>query len=290
MKVLKVKSNSVVCFTDNSGRSATEFQREVLAANWKKIDYTGNISVQTRKKIVNMLSLWSDAIFTYNSMFDTTEGRRAKSLKFLTLTISKATTLNDNEAKRKLLMPFIQVLQSKFGVGHYFWRAEAQENGNIHFHLIIDAWCDKSAVNFAWDCAQYNAGIIEVKPVYKEKYQTPSTRIEGCKSTGHVEAYVVKYCLKDEKNRKIEGRVWGCSDSLRELKPIYFLTTQEVVEEFTKIVEKTKPEVFEGNHFKIYFIDLLRNKNTNDSWLKTELEATMLQNFKILYNNDIQIQ
>jgi hypothetical protein len=284
MDRIKIKSNSVVCYRDTTGRQATGLQLEVLSTNWKRVDYSGNISNQTRRKLVNMLSVWSDSIYAYNRCFGLLNSFDAVSLKFLTLTISKATNKGDNEVKRILLVPFIQTLIRKYGITHYFWRAEAQANGNIHFHLIIDKYVDKSEVNFAWDMAQFVAGITESAPLWREKYQSPSSRIESCKSTGHVEAYVVKYCLKDEKHRKIEGRVWGCSDSLRELKQVSYLTCIEVVEEFTKMVNSTKCEVFEGDHFKIYFIDVLRCEDASSNWLKCDLESCLIDNYKKLYS------
>jgi hypothetical protein len=288
MDRIKIKSNSVICYRDTTGREASGLQLEVLSTNWRSVEYTGNISTSTRRKLVNMLSVWSDSIYAYNRCFGLLEKYNRKSLKFLTLTISEATEMDDNTVKRKLLVPFIQTLIRKFNVQHYFWRAEAQANGNIHFHLIIDQYINKSKVNYEWDYAQYVAGIARNEPKWRENYQSPSSRIESCKSTGHVEAYVVKYCLKDEKHRKIEGRVWGCSDSLRELRQVSYLTCIEVVEEFTKLIESTKCDFFEGSHFKIYYIDILRDNRINSSWLRDDIESCLIDNYKKLYVNKLQ--
>lgn len=289
MEVLRVKSNCVVAYRSTVGREVTERQLSVLKENWRAVEYTGKISAVTQSKIKQMIGCWSDSINTYNSQKCNWNLKRKRSLKFLTLTISKPTTYTDNEVKRKLLIPFITKLKRMFHVEHYFWRAEAQENGNIHFHLIIDQYIKKEAVNFEWDKSQHNAGITDIAPKWNEKYQSPSTRIEECKSQKYIAAYVVKYCLKDEEFRKINGRIWGCSDELKNLKYCEFNDCVEVCEEFSSIVKESECRVFESDNYKIYCISLLYDECAKKSWLKTMIEDVMIDNYTMLYPNDRQI-
>lgn len=71
-------------------------------------------------------------------------------LTFLTLTLPSAQLRNaagehdDEHAKRKLLRPMIERLKHKFGVQAHIWVSEPQEQGNIHFHLLIDKYINNT--------------------------------------------------------------------------------------------------------------------------------------------------
>lgn len=71
-------------------------------------------------------------------------------LTFVTLTLPAAQHLNENgefddeHAKRQLLKPFLKQLNYTFDVNLHIWVAEPQENGNIHFHLLIDKYIDNT--------------------------------------------------------------------------------------------------------------------------------------------------
>ncbi len=71
-------------------------------------------------------------------------------LTFVTLTLPSAQLRNaageydDEHAKRKLLRPMLERLKYKFGVQAFIWVSEPQENGNIHFHILIDKYINNT--------------------------------------------------------------------------------------------------------------------------------------------------
>lgn len=71
-------------------------------------------------------------------------------LTFVTLTLPSAQLrdaageYDDDHAKRKLLRPMIERLKDVFGVKAYIWVSEPQEQGNIHFHLLIDKYINNT--------------------------------------------------------------------------------------------------------------------------------------------------
>ena len=71
-------------------------------------------------------------------------------LTFVTLTLPAGQHLNENgefddeHAKRHLLRPFLEQLKYTFDVDLHIWVSEPQENGNIHFHLLIDKYIDNT--------------------------------------------------------------------------------------------------------------------------------------------------
>lgn len=210
------------CYRGEPKKKLSERQLEILSQNWGSVDYTGNLSVSTRKKIRSMLTTWSRSIETFNRLHKLTNKKNGRRIVFLTLTLPLAQFHSDNDIKRKVLSKFIIYLLRHSNVKHYFWRAESQKNGNIHFHMLLDSYVHKSIVNYYWDLALSHLGYCKVDVVYNTSYASTTTKIEAPKLNDSIAIYVVKYATKDEGNRLIEGKIWGCSDSLRELERLSY--------------------------------------------------------------------
>jgi hypothetical protein len=194
-----------------------------------------------------------------------------------TLTLPSMQAHDDKFIRRYLLNPFVKLLKEKYGVRLYLWVAEAQSNGNVHFHILLDRYIENvtqpkharialeltkdwnrllalygyiepyrvkmQAIhqNGFWFNEDYKrevftkvGGKYEVvqEPVsYEQQYaaylgglqtgwQQPNTvDIHALKERDNIKAYICKYLTKvdseDTGRRKIEGRLWGCSDQLR---------------------------------------------------------------------------
>lgn len=59
----------------------------------------------------------------------------------------------------RILNKFLTALRSEFSNLHYIRISERQDNGRIHFHLIINKFLPVVAYNRLWALQQYNAGI-----------------------------------------------------------------------------------------------------------------------------------
>lgn len=269
-----IKSDRFVIYRNSKGKTLSKNQLEALSQSWKKVDYNGYISKSTRSKIIAMLTGWADAINTYNNYGVSTECKKKRKLRFLTLTLSKEQTMLDLEVKRKALMPYIQMLREKCGLELYFWRAEAQKNGNIHFHLIIDCYIEKEKANYLWDLAQYNAGMLSIKPRFLQDYHTASTRIEAVQGDKAVAGYVIKYVTKEEGVRKIFGRIWGCSKELKKISAPVMEFSNEIAKEVTEKASTKTYEVYETDFFIIHSTSILYDR----LWQFTQVR-TLLENF-----------
>ncbi len=286
-QAVKFGSKSFTIYRDRSGISATQKQLDVLKQNWSAIEYNGFLSKGTRRKIMTMLNCWAECVYCYNQFEKDYEKKRDARLRFLTVTLPERQSITDNEVKRRILMPFIQELKSLFHVEHYFWRAEAQQNGNIHFHIIVDKFLDKHKVAYVWDNHCYNGDQLSYAPIWHEKYHSASTRIEAIQGNEAVAGYVTKYVVKDDGGRNIFGRIWGCSDKLRDISIPSVLFTNEVAEEITNIEKEVKYETVKTDLYIIHKIDLLRDKRVIDSWLANDLYYFYLDQYFFLYNINI---
>lgn len=283
-QAVKFGSKSFTIYRDRSGIAASQKQLEILKQNWSTVEYNGFLSKGTRRKIMTMLNCWAECIYCYNQFEADYEKKRDRRLRFLTLTLPERQSITDNEIKRRILMPFIQELKSLFNVEHYFWRAEAQQNGNIHFHLIIDKFVDKHKVACIWDNHCYNGNQLAYAPVWHEKYHSASTRVEAIQGNDAVAGYVTKYVVKDDGGRKIFGRIWGCSDKLRNIACPAMVFDNDLAAEITKIESEVKYEVAKTDVYIIHKVDLIRDKRVSNSWLSTMLYDFYVDQFFFLYN------
>ncbi len=152
-------------------------------------------------------------------------------IAFITLTLPSKQIHTDKEIKRKCLNHFLIAIQRKFKVSNYIWRSEKQQNGNLHFHILIDKFIHWNDVRNLWnniinklgyvDRYQtrmkefYKDGFKEMKNVskswnvakQKESYkrnlatdfQNPnSTDIHSIKKIHNLTNYFVKYMTKNE--------------------------------------------------------------------------------------------
>jgi hypothetical protein len=188
------------------------------------------MSRATKAKLNKILLNWMSSIQHHLDSNKRIRKRCTYYPVFVTLTLSDKQKHSDNYIKRHLLNNFISDIKRNDGVEHYFWRAEAQKNGNIHFHLIIDHYIDRLDLQKKWNRIQ--SEYVQSYTARTGKADPPSTQVESIRSYKRVSMYATKYALKDPSEdympRKIEGRIWGCSDQLR------------CVEEFT--LHKLEPE------------------------------------------------
>ena len=96
----------------------------------------------------NVVNCFQNCILAYNFQHQnlTTQYQKSKvyqnpvqyKLTFITLTLPSKQIHSDNEIKSKCLNQFLIELKKNHSVSRYIWKAEKQENNNIHFHIIAD--------------------------------------------------------------------------------------------------------------------------------------------------------
>jgi len=80
----------------------------------------------------------------------------------------------DDQTGITILNKFLTQLRKVMDNLNYFWVAERQENGNIHFHMILNKRLPICRWNAMWTLAQYNAGLNgkteDGKDISKEEF------------------------------------------------------------------------------------------------------------------------
>ena len=144
-------------------------------------------------------------------------------VNFITLTLSaEQGEIKDQEIKRRILDPFIKRAARKYGLKSYVWRAEYQDNGNIHFHIMTDCWIHYKSLRRDWNKCQELLGFI-TRFEEKHGHRDPnSTDVHAVRKPRELAGYIAKYMIKqDPKNKPMGGRVWSASKNLLSFK---FLT------------------------------------------------------------------
>lgn len=292
----------------------------------KSGEYNGYMSKQTTKYVKRILSVWIESC-----------QENKHPLIFLTLTLSSKQIHDDNTIKRELLNPFIIWLKEEKKAKNYFWRAEPQKNGNIHFHIITDIFINANELNTKWNKLQNKLGYIDrYAEKQKEKYKhgffvdygkiktqsiekqaeiykrakacgftnAPSTHLVQLDFKKNAIAYVCKYVTKSGKyepknevgsyNKKqyrtIDGRIWGCSDELRNLK--YYaefayseIGSNEEICKFTDELEKLDKEevtIKRTSDFTVYIL----KKNIKNYYQKmsSKLYREVINHYNFYYD------
>lgn len=281
--VFTIMDSYASVYRGNPRRTLTELQLTQLKKNWGKVDYSGKISANTSKNIRVMLTGWSRALETYNRLHCIAGTSKARQIVFITLTLPSEQKHDDNYIKRHLLTRFLSELKKFSNTEHYFWKAESQKNGNIHFHILSDSYVHKSLVNWLWDRVLSCHGYMECDVEYNTNYGSTTTKIEAPRMTDSVAIYVVKYCLKDDGYRQIDGRIWGCSDSLRDIDRFCYDLTIELFEKLQKAIKKSTLSVISSTYCDVYIGNVYGLLCSIDEQFKYEADCYYYDVYNYLY-------
>lgn len=85
---------------------------------------------------------------------------------FITLTLPSKQKHNTGYIITQMLDEFLQQLRKRIKMINYVWRLEFQANGNAHFHIVTDSYCDYYLALKVWNKILNAHGYIEP---YKNK-------------------------------------------------------------------------------------------------------------------------
>jgi len=168
---------------------------------------------------------------------------------FITLTLPYDQNDDDTKITKIVLGDFLDRCRKIGILTNYVWRAEKQQNGNIHYHLLTDSFVYYSMIYRLWLLSLEKLGYvsrysekfskmtfadyknlthnkkIDIQKV-TEKYakgvrenwkKPPCVRVDYCADISQLSVYISKYTAKNEYSPNIvRGRVWSCSQSVSE--------------------------------------------------------------------------
>jgi len=212
--------------------------------------YNGFISETTRKGLKKKLSLYYDAMLIVGSSY-----RRKYNIchPIITLTLPSTQMHDDNTIKRECLTRFVDLMCRKFDVRFYYWIAEKQKNGNIHFHVLADRFIEWQWVRKAWNTRLETLGYLDAFE-QKNGHRNPnSTDIQMIRSLSKSSDYVTKYTSKADQQGGIQGRLHGECDKLKELKKMKMYSFSEWDIKLSEWIDRDIVRVFESEHAVVLY-------------------------------------
>lgn len=290
--------------------------------NGQKVqNYKGEVSKKIKKEIEKLTYNWALAIETNNAIMDEMD---KETLYFITLTLPAQQRHADKEITKTALHGLLIWAKQAKGMSNYIWKAEKQGNGNIHYHIVIDTEIEPTVLRKKWNDKMDSMGyisdyrmernmmfskgfrvqkkLLSVASEEKQKewykygkatnWSNPRTvHIENCENLETVGKYISKYISKNDQNLTIDGKVWGKSKTLSNIryyeKEIKGLETTEIeylelgteneieVNEFVRIlsIKNVLSEAREkgtiGRKIKRHYLDMYQRINQNSTKSKT---------------------
>ena len=250
MLTARVGPNSIVVYRSGEANVASIENLARARAAIAENGYNGEMNERTAAKVRRYARSWFTARKSAAGSIDLPDKKIAEQFTFVTLTLPAIQFHSDNEIKRDALRPMLQQLGRVHGAREYLWKAEPQANGNIHFHILLDKKIPWQEVRAMWNGYMDAMGYIEKYRVAQQArhiggfkcnigqlgyrsfevqqkayiegvrcgWSNPnSTDIHALNKATHVLAYITAYITKKADRRKIEGRIWDCSNTVRDL-------------------------------------------------------------------------
>lgn len=252
-------------------------------SNLTRGKFKGTISEKSRRTLKKIAVGWLVSVQEGKKGKIKTKLSQKRYITFVTLTLSAKQVHGDNEIKRELLNYFLIAAQREFGVKEYIWRAESQANGNIHFHLFLDCYISWLKLRVLWNKCQERLGYISrFKKVYNHTNPN-STDIERIRTVKGATVYVTKYISKESNYRKIDGRLWGCSDNLKKILPYEDQFDNRYRHLLESLEENKEIRVITEPHYRVYLGNISQILKQFHPGIASLVKNHNQQNFRDLY-------
>lgn len=283
----RFSSNKIVVYRSYRNNKISLHQEEQAKVNFEKKEYNGYMSRATKSYITKILDNWFLTVRHFNIHMALPAKQRQKQMVFFTLTLPSKQIHTDNEIKRQVLNKFIIICQRKGLFEQWFWRAEKQKNGNIHFHFLIDSYFDKKQLQTVWnECLEPLGYINEFEKRYNHR-NPPTTQIQVVPSGQNIIDYVIKYVGKNEGTDKVLGRIWGMSDKLRNLKSY----VEDIADTDEKLIndyiEQDSKNVYQDENCMVVMVQFEKRFDYYKRLEKSGLKRFMSANCNYLYFDNV---
>jgi hypothetical protein len=172
--------------------------------------HSGKVSMKGRKRLEKAIN-WLLYLAKPKKVTDSTTGKKfIFKVNFITLTLPATQTHTDQQISATCLKNFLDVCRAQCGLNNYVWRAEAQANGNIHFHLITDVYIHHTDIRRWWNQSVELLGYIQEFQKKFHHTNPNSIDVHSVKHINRLSSYLSKYMSKE--------RAFSCIGELRLIK------------------------------------------------------------------------
>lgn len=282
-KFCSISADSIIVYDFYEGSKKKPKMTKSVKANLAKAYKSPVLSKGSARKIKKIITHWMLAINMTQKKQKGTGQRKRRYMVMITLTLPSVQNESDKEIKRNYLNNFLIQLKSKHDVKNYLWVAEKQKNGNIHFHICVDKWCNKFQIQRLWNKVLSNGVYLSN---YQQKFGNklpPNVKITGQKEMANPAEYLTKYVTKAEKTQPIDGVKWACTVELQEITKIKFLCKDWYRDFLYYYKDVLKVKYFENDYVQVFYFDgnFLNDFMYHDLFLDNE--DSFAQTYSLIY-------
>ncbi|MCD8408094.1 hypothetical protein LNI98_09530 [Tenacibaculum dicentrarchi] len=223
----------------------------IMSKKGKSLKGLGVLSIAQRKKAKKVIECLVSSV-TLSKGVEYSLSKKSQYLAFVTLTLPSLQVHSDTSI-RKLLTRYIENLQKTYNVEHYVWKAEAQKNGNIHFHLIIDKYIHWSVHRKIWNFQLDKLGYLDAFFVENGHRNPNGVQAVSLKNKRSVTNYLLKYMTKMETGKRpILGKIWGCANVSKKLDYPRFTEGSRSFDALQSLLKTSFKKVVQEDYFNHY--------------------------------------
>lgn len=162
---VRYRVNSVKYFGVNKYESKSSLVKSesdfVKEKNLQNNNHGGELSKKSVQKLRNAIN-WLVASAKKQRIRNVVTGKMFDfRISFVTLVLPfDQGDLSDSKICNMLLNPLLMTLKNRYGLKNYVWKAEAQKNGNIHFHITTDAYLPYDELRYLWNRLIEKKGLM----------------------------------------------------------------------------------------------------------------------------------
>lgn len=155
---------------------------------------TGRLSTKAKQRLTIAIELLIDSAQTKRIWWKDLERYVSFKVSFITLTLPSTQKHTDSYIVTNMLKPFLRWWRDKNPSLLYIWKAEVQDNGNIHFHITTNAFIHWRTLRKQWNriCDRHD---------YIDHVKLPdpnSTDVHGVRNIKDLAAYITGYVAKKD--------------------------------------------------------------------------------------------
>lgn len=241
------------------------------------------LSETAKKDIRRRVDNWQWAVNASQQLWSRHKEKRRRYFVLITLTLCAKQMEDDKTIKRRYLNVWLQNLERVHKGINWLWVAECQQNGNIHFHVVVDRWVGFEWIKRSWNRVMANGDMVERFKAKFKKSDPPSVNVKGQKSMGNPAAYITKYLTGEKKVRDMDGRCWGCCDRLREFDHWYLPMGDLIETDICRYFTHTKPTIKWGEYSHAFYFDHSLLINGVWRWILQKFKPLVCESFGRMY-------
>jgi hypothetical protein len=194
---------------DKTSSKPKASQSQASIKNLKKERFCGDFTEGAKKRAYTVGSYICERYKRRLFNSQRSNSIRKPILTFITLTYPSNPQISAQQCKRQHLNNFLIELSRRFAGVEYLWRAELQNNGRLHFHILVNKYIDRHWLASKWDNILKRNGFYQDKNINSKAFKSASTNIEQCRTARGVKNYLLKYVCKTNDKKGAQGRQWG---------------------------------------------------------------------------------